>query len=153
MTSEILRTEGNSPVSKDLLIKVEIGLEISRFSSFRILIGMLFGPEDLDSEKFPIILVISSGVVGLRKRELGFLNLRNLEKWEFDGGILDLIVSATDVKKSLKWLATSSGLDEMEFPIDSEMGLQDLEDLELMISRIPDHIFCILFELCKKYLV
>ena len=74
----ILRTEGKTPRLKDLLIKIDIGLEISRLRSFRILTGMLFGPEDLESEKLPIILVISTGVVGLRKKELRFL--RNPEK-------------------------------------------------------------------------
>ena len=79
MTLEILRTEGKIPILKDLLIKVDIGLEISRLSSLRILIGMLFGPEDLESEKFPIILMISSGVVGLRKKELGL----PINPWKF----------------------------------------------------------------------
>ena len=66
---EILSAEGKIPVAKNLLIKSEIGLEISNFSSFKILIEILLGPEDLDVEKEPITLAISSGVVGLKKIE------------------------------------------------------------------------------------
>ena len=42
---------------------------MSSFNSFRILIGILLGPEDLEVEKEPITLAISSGVVGLKKIE------------------------------------------------------------------------------------
>ena len=79
-TLEILSVEGKIPVAKDLLINIEIGSEISGFSSFRILTGMLLGPVDLEVEKEPITLAISSGVVGLKKIECGFGVPRNLEK-------------------------------------------------------------------------
>ena len=46
----------------------------------RTLTGMLLGPVDFEGEKEPIILMTSSGEVGGRKIELGFLFFRNLEK-------------------------------------------------------------------------
>jgi len=61
------------------LIKIEIGSDISNLSSSRILTGILLGPEDLEAEKEPITLMISSSVVGVKKNECGFLSLRNLD--------------------------------------------------------------------------
>ena len=122
-TLEVLRRLGNIPVSKDLLISFEIGIEISSQMSFRILIGMLLGPLDFEAEKDLIILMTSSGLTGLRKIEFGLPFLRKSEKWRLEGGIADLTFSATDVKKSLKVLATVSGSEDMVLPIDKEMGL------------------------------
>ena len=79
-TLEILRTEGKIPVAKDRLIKNDIGEEISFFNSFRTLIGILFGPDDFDSENELIILVTSSAVVLDRNMELILRLRRNLEK-------------------------------------------------------------------------
>ena len=76
-----MRRLGNVPVSKDLLISFEIGIEISSQMSFRILTGMLLGPLDFETEKDLIILMISSGLTGWRKIEFGLLFLRKLEKW------------------------------------------------------------------------
>ena len=61
-TFETLRAEGNMPEVKERLIIKEIGSDISRFSSFKILIEMLFGPADFEVENEPII-VVTSGVV------------------------------------------------------------------------------------------
>ena len=79
-TLEILRTEGKIPVAKDRLIKNDIGEEISCFNSFRTLIGILFDPDDFDSENELIILVTSSAVVLDRNMELILRLRRNLEK-------------------------------------------------------------------------
>ena len=79
---------------------------------------MLWGPDDFDSENDPIILATSSGVVGERKSEFGFLCLRKFEKWWLVLGIEDLTVSATDEKKSLNLLDTVTGFDETELPTD-----------------------------------
>ena len=67
-------------VSNDLLTSKDMGIEISCIRRLRILTGMLLGPVDLEGEKEPIILMTSSGEVGDRKIELGFLFFRNLEK-------------------------------------------------------------------------
>lgn len=48
----------------------------------------------------------------------------------------DLIESAIEVKKSLKELATISGSEDIEFPVDIEIGLEDL-DLPEINSRTP----------------
>ena len=53
-TFETLRTEGKTPVAKDLLIKIEIGSDISNLSSSRILTGILLGPEDLEAENIEL---------------------------------------------------------------------------------------------------
>ena len=64
-TFEVLRRLGNVPVSRDLFISLEIGMDISYSQmSFRILTGMLFGPLDFETEKDLIILMISSGLTG-----------------------------------------------------------------------------------------
>jgi len=57
-TLDTFRAEGKIPSSKDLLIKVAIGLDISCLSRFSILIGIVFGPEDFEAEKELIILII-----------------------------------------------------------------------------------------------
>ena len=93
-----MSTEGKTPVAKDLLIKVEIGSESSCLNSFRILIGMLLGPDDLDGEKEPITLMTSSIVVGVKNIEFGLRFLRNLEKWWGVGEMLLQIESAMEVK-------------------------------------------------------
>jgi len=54
---DTFRAEGKIP-SKDQLIKVAIGLDISCLSRFSILIGIVFGPEDFEAEKELIILII-----------------------------------------------------------------------------------------------
>ena len=72
---------------------------------------MLLSPVDFEAENEPITLTTSSGVVWDRSIELKLRFQRNLEKWLYEGGISDLIVSAMDVKKSLKELATVSGLE------------------------------------------
>ena len=79
-TFETFNAEGNIPVANDLLIKNEIGLEISSCSSFKILAEILLGPVDFDVENEAIISVISSDVVGERKNEFGLRFLRKLEK-------------------------------------------------------------------------
>ena len=66
-TLEILREEGKTPVSSDLLIKKEIWVEKSWFKSLRSLTGILLGPLDLEGEKELMILPISSGVDGEKK--------------------------------------------------------------------------------------
>ena len=65
------------------------------------------------------------------------------------GGIADLIVSAIEVKKSLKELATVSGSDTTELPIDRDMGFVDLDFPEIR-ERTPAQIFCILVECWLK---
>ena len=69
ITLDTLSAQGKTPAEKDLLIKVEIGSEISRLSSLRTLTGILFGPEDFEAENEPITLAISSGDVGVKKME------------------------------------------------------------------------------------
>ena len=81
-----------------------MGSEISHLSSFSICTGILLGPVDLETEKEPITLATSSGVVGFKNIELGLGFLRNLEKWLRDGGIFERMESAVVVKKSLKKL-------------------------------------------------
>ena len=54
----------NVPVSKHLLTSFVIGIEMSLQISFKILTGMLLGSLDFDAEKYPIILMTSSGLTG-----------------------------------------------------------------------------------------
>ena len=82
-------------------MSLEIGIDISSQMSFRILTGMLLGPLDFETEKDLIILMISSRLTGWRKIEF-WLFIRGSEKWWLTGGIVDLTLSATDMKKLLK---------------------------------------------------
>ena len=81
-------------------MSLEIGIDISSQMSFRILTGMLLGPLDFETEK-DLIILISSRLTGWRKIEF-WLFIRGSEKWWLTGGIVDLTLSATDVKKLLK---------------------------------------------------
>ena len=78
---------------------------------------MLLGPVNFEAEHESIILATSSRVVWDRSIELKFQFQRNLEKWLYQGGISDLIVLVIDVKKSLKELATVSGLEMIVSPV------------------------------------
>ena len=60
--------------------------------------------------------------------------------------MVDLTLSATDVKKSLKVLATISGSEDMVLSIDKEMGFCVFLDLSEIKSLIPVQIFRILVE-------
>ena len=57
-----------------------------------------------------------------------------------------------EVKKSLKELATVSGLEVTELSIVIEIGEADFSDLVKIRSRTPDQIFCMLLECLLKYL-
>ena len=60
ITLEVLSKVGKIPISKDLLIRVAIGLAISSFRSLSILTGILRGPADFVSEKESTTLKTSS---------------------------------------------------------------------------------------------
>jgi hypothetical protein len=99
------------------------------FISLRILTGILFGPDDLVAENESTISETSSGVVRDIKKEVGFRFLRKCEKRWLVDGIVDLTLSAIDVKKSLKRLATVSGSEDTELPTEMDIGLDDLESI------------------------
>ena len=63
-TFEVLRRLGNVPVSRDLFMNLEIGIDISSQTSFGIVTEMLLGSLDFDTEKYLIILMIFSGLTG-----------------------------------------------------------------------------------------
>ena len=131
MTLDILSVEGKIPAVKELLINWEIGIEISCLRSLRIRTGILFGPDAFDKENELMTLVTSSGVVGDKKIDLGLEFRRDLEKLCLVGGTVDLMVSAIEVKKSLKELATISGSDETELPTVMEIGFEDFDLVEI----------------------
>ena len=60
---------GNIPVENDVLKMIERFLDISSVSSLRILVGMLFGPDNFVGLKFEIISIISSFAQGKMKTE------------------------------------------------------------------------------------
>ena len=63
-TLAILHIFGNTPVMNDLFIRVAKGMEITSWISFKIFVGMLFGPKLLLFFKVFIRSDISLGVVG-----------------------------------------------------------------------------------------
>ena len=60
------------------------------------------------------------------------------------GPILERTESATEVKKSLKLLATVRGSEVILLLIFKDGAEVDLEDLDPIISLIPSQTFCIL---------
>ena len=61
-------------------MSVAIGAAILSLRSLRNLTGMLWGPDDLDSENQSVVFKTSSEVTGERNMEFGFLDLRKSEK-------------------------------------------------------------------------
>jgi len=98
MTLESLRVEGKRPVVKERLKISDKGKEMSRWMSFKILTGMLLGPDDLLDDKERIYLETSSGVIGVRNIESRFEPFRKEEKCLEEGGTWDLIDSAIEEK-------------------------------------------------------
>ena len=75
---------------------------------------MLLGPVDFEAENESVTLTTSSGVHWDRSIESKLWFRGNLEKWLYEGGISDLIVSVMDVKKSLKELATGDSVTNID---------------------------------------
>ena len=63
-TSTILHKFGNTSAMNDLFLMVDKGMEIASFISFKIFVGMLFGPSLLLFFKAFMRVDISLGVVG-----------------------------------------------------------------------------------------
>ena len=64
ITLAILHIFGNAPVVNDLFIRVDKGMEIASWISFKIFVDMLFGPKLLLFFKVFTSSDISLGVVG-----------------------------------------------------------------------------------------
>lgn len=64
---EIFSIVGKMPVSNEMLISIEIGIDISCLSSFRILAGTLLGPFNHGK----IMTEENAGVVGVRTKNVG----------------------------------------------------------------------------------
>lgn len=122
------------------------GKEISWLTSFRILTGILLGPDDLFKDKDRIVFETSSGVTGERNSELWLERLRKEEEFLEEGGTLDLMDSAIEEKYELKEFATSAGLELTTPFILKDMGWAALDDLRDMISLTPCQKFLTLFE-------
>ena len=146
MTLETFREEGNLPDENERLTSLAIGMEISADISFKILVGILLGPELFESGIVPINLETSRDVTGDRNIDFRFGCFKNAEKCFSLTGILDLIVSATLEKKELKWLATRRGSEVTVPSISREIGFAVDEVLRDMISLTPCQILRILLE-------
>jgi hypothetical protein len=105
MTLATLNLSGTTPVDNEQLNIHSKGFEMTVTNNFKILIGMLFGPGDLDDFNILISFSISFGLVAFRKKLLDCCTGINY--------ITGLAVSGMDwaklwpilVKKSLKALA------------------------------------------------
>ena len=149
---ESFNDEGNCPVVKERLIISARGGEISGQINFKIFVGILFGPDALLGGIEWINLDTSSGVTGERNIDLGLGWFKNDEKCLSVRGILDLIVSATELKYELNSLATAKELEVTASPILSEIGLAEVEVLREIIFLTPCQIFRILLTWVSKYL-
>ena len=76
MTSVVFNTVGKPPVVNERLNKSASCSEISFFSGFNTLVGILYGPAALMISSDERVSVISSLSVGERKKELGFSFVR-----------------------------------------------------------------------------
>ena len=124
------------------------GTEFSPQMSFRILVGMLPGPDILFGEIVRINFEISSRVTGFR-----FGLDKKEEKFRSDSGNLDRIVLATFEKYELNSHATLWGSELIISSILSDIGLAILEFLREIISLTPCQILRMLSAFELKYLV
>ena len=76
ITSAIFKRVGKVPVIKERLSKSASCSKVSFLSTFKILLGILYGPLDLLISREERIILISSLLVGERKNKSGFLFLR-----------------------------------------------------------------------------
>ena len=67
-TLSVLKLSGTTPSEKEQLNKISRGFDISSLRSFRILVGMLKGPEALLTFRLEISSSISEEQVGKRKK-------------------------------------------------------------------------------------
>ena len=109
--------------------------------------GMLLGPVDFETEKELTIPMTSSWDTSDKNIELKFGFCKNCEKWWLVGGISDLILFATELKKSLKESATFTGSVITELLTLRDMGLDPFSFPEIK-DQTPFQTFCILRE-CK----
>ena len=72
ITLAVFKGVGYIPEEKERLKISTSCIEISFFSNFNILVGILFGPEDLLSLSEDIMEITSSLSVGVIKKELKF---------------------------------------------------------------------------------
>ena len=100
----------NIPVANDILKMIERCSDISSVSSFRILVGMLFGPADFLGLKLEIISIISSFVQSDMKNESWLGGGKYSENLLYENGTSGWTSAATEQKKLLKLFAIVLGL-------------------------------------------
>ena len=66
---QVLSIDGKTPSEKERLNNSANWVDISLLSSFKIFVGMLFGPIDLRGSRDKIMFLISVLSVGLMKKE------------------------------------------------------------------------------------
>ena len=147
ITLAILRVSGNIPVEKDWLNKFARSGEICVLISFKIMVGMLLGPQLFDSSMHDIRSETSVLSVGLIKKEFPFSFFKYVVKFLLLGRIFSLSLSLIDVKKLLNSFAMSEGL----VIVASFDIIQDGENCVffflcllccLFLSRLISHCFC-----------
>ena len=114
---------------------------------------MLEGPDALFFFIEEIILEISKDVAGVRKKDSGIGFFNHFEKLWRMGETLDLILSATEEKKSLKVWATVKGSEEIFSPIFSVISGSAFDVFDVIISLTPFQIFWTFLEFSWKNLV
>ena len=108
ITLAVFKIVGNIPVEEDPLVIVARYLNIWSLTRYKILVGILLGPQDLLILRDDIILKISSLFVAVVKKSHCFLLMKNLNGL-FENFIFNWTVSAIDVKNSLKVFAIAIG--------------------------------------------
>ena len=83
MTLANLSSSGNSPVSKHKLINLDNQNEKNNLKVFNITTGIPTGPVDFDGSSLSMILLISSGLVGDRKKVKPSGLIMGLPSWPF----------------------------------------------------------------------
>ena len=109
ITLAVFKIVGNIPVEKDKLHIVARCLDIWSWTRYKILVGILLGPQDLLMLRDDITLQISSLFVAVIMKESLFFVDKKLLKDLFENLIFDCSVSATDVKRLLKVFAIAIG--------------------------------------------
>ena len=96
---------------------------------------------------------VSKDVAGVRKKDLGIGFFNQFEKLWRMGETLDLILSATEEKKSLKVWATVKGSEEIFSPIFSVISGSAFDVFDVKISLTPFQIFWTFLEFSWKNLM
>ena len=121
--------------------KYDIGKDKTSVQFFSIGVGKLLGPAESLLEKDLMILIISSGVVGLKKKHFEILLFRYVIGNFLPLGVLFAMLDPKFVKKKSKVSAFSTGLKSKTSLCFREHGVSLLFLPTLIVERMASQVF------------